>query len=158
MNHYNSHPRARVGGDISINRPSLRERVLSALPPKVALTIQRAVHKGPMAIAHLPRRMWNSRRTLTRRHILNLPNVFVVLWIFVLLWGEKWVFQSSIDACDWSKWERWVGLFPRSSLEHLLIHYVAQKCHTSPPHTPRRPSDSRSTYIYRPSMAPLSPD
>lgn len=157
MNHYNSHPRAKVGGDISINRPTLKERLLAALPPKVALTVQRAVQKGPMAIAHMPRRMWNSRRTFTRRHIINLPNLLVVLWILVLLWGEKWVFQSSIEACDWSRWERWVGRCSHASFKYLLTHHIAQTCHTSPPHPPRRPSNSRSTHIYRPSVAPLSP-
>ena len=48
-------------------------------------------------------------RNCTRRRLLSLPHAFVLLWVVVLLWGERWVFRSAIEACKWEGWERWVS-------------------------------------------------
>ena len=43
------------------------------------------------------------------RRVFTLANAIVILWIFTLQWGERTVFQESIDACAWESWERWVN-------------------------------------------------
>jgi hypothetical protein len=47
------------------------------------------------------------------RAVLNLPNLCILVWVLVLLWGERWVFSGSIAACEWAGWENWVS-FPES--------------------------------------------
>lgn len=51
-----------------------------------------------------------TRLAIVRRRLLRLPTAIFLLWFFVLLWGERSTFSSSIDACKWDKWEKWVCL------------------------------------------------
>jgi hypothetical protein len=60
----------------------------------------------PRSLRHWTER-WHPRR------LLCLPHLLVLAWLLVLLWGERWVFQSAIKACEWSQWERWVSLSGR---------------------------------------------
>lgn len=46
---------------------------------------------------------------LQARRVLSFPHVLVVFWLVVLLWGERWVFESKVDDCAWHNWEEWVG-------------------------------------------------
>ncbi|KEQ80111.1 hypothetical protein M438DRAFT_326891 [Aureobasidium pullulans EXF-150] len=48
-----------------------------------------------------------TRLAIVRRRLLRLPTAIFLLWFFVLLWGERSTFSSSIDACKWDKWEKW---------------------------------------------------
>ena len=41
-------------------------------------------------------------------HICTVTGVLVLIWAVVLYRGESRTFASSIAACDWSQWERWV--------------------------------------------------
>jgi hypothetical protein len=52
----------------------------------------------------------HARRTWSWRRLLSLPHLFAALWVVVLLWGERWVFESSIESCRWENWEQWVRL------------------------------------------------
>ncbi|KAK9468179.1 Metallo-dependent phosphatase-like protein [Lipomyces arxii] len=38
---------------------------------------------------------------------INAVTAMVVVWLHVLYWGERTVYSSAIDACDWSRWENW---------------------------------------------------
>ena len=49
------------------------------------------------------------RRNLVTRRLLSFPHALVAVWIFVLLWGERWVFHSRVEQCHWSDWENWVS-------------------------------------------------
>lgn len=40
--------------------------------------------------------------------LLALPNVLIFVWAYALLWGERWSFTKSIQACAWENWENWV--------------------------------------------------
>lgn len=40
--------------------------------------------------------------------LVSIPSAVVLLWVFTLWWGERTVFQESIDACAWEAWETWV--------------------------------------------------
>ena len=45
---------------------------------------------------------------LQPRRLLSFPHLLVVFWLVILLWGERWVFDSKVDKCDWNHWEDWV--------------------------------------------------
>lgn len=47
---------------------------------------------------------------LTPRRLLSFPHLLVAFWIIILLWGERWIFDSRVDSCDWDHWEDWVCL------------------------------------------------
>lgn len=103
-----------------------------------------------------PRQLWNIRRLLT------VPYGLIVLWMVLIWWGERRVFQQRIDECDWNTWEHWVCL-ATSHLDmiHLLgvpakltpIHNVAPRSHSSSSRLYSRSPTSRSTYLSRSSMA-----
>lgn len=57
----------------------------------------------------------NSARVVLRR-LFSVPFAVILLWFFTLWWGERTVFQESIDACAWEAWEAWVSLLTRTIL------------------------------------------
>ena len=50
------------------------------------------------------------------RRIFTVANAVILLWVFTLRWGERTVFQESINACVWKSWERWVSQWLESSI------------------------------------------
>lgn len=46
---------------------------------------------------------------LQPRRLMSFPHLLVAFWFIILLWGERWVFDSKVDNCDWHHWEDWVG-------------------------------------------------
>lgn len=71
---------------------------------------------GPRIAVNLASRgVWLLRRNLTRRRVLSFPHLLVLVWIFVLLRGEGWIFHWKVDKCSWDHWEDWVrkAPFPR---------------------------------------------
>ena len=52
--------------------------------------------------------MWHVRRNLTKRRLLSFPHLIVLIWLFVLLRGERWLFHWKVEQCKWNKWENWV--------------------------------------------------
>lgn len=54
--------------------------------------------------------MKSSFRALPGR-LFTIVNALVVLWLFALWWGERTVFQESLEMCDWGNWEQWVSGF-----------------------------------------------
>lgn len=52
------------------------------------------------------------RVNLQPRRVWSFPHLLVLLWVVILLWGERWVFDSKVDRCAWDHWERWVGFLP----------------------------------------------
>lgn len=49
------------------------------------------------------------RRNLVARRLLSLPHALVAIWIVILFWGERWVFDSKVESCSWDHWESWVS-------------------------------------------------
>ncbi|KAK7431231.1 hypothetical protein QQZ08_002271 [Neonectria magnoliae] len=63
---------------------------------------------------------WSARRVranLSARRILSVPHFLVLIWIVVLMWGERWIFDSKVADCDWENWEKW----PKGTKPHRLI-------------------------------------
>jgi ethanolamine phosphate phosphodiesterase len=87
---------------------SILDRLLALLPCDLAAFTQQLWDQPSLRIQRIWRRL---QHRFHLRAILNLPNLCILLWIVVLLWGERWVFSSSIIACKWAGWENWVS-FP----------------------------------------------
>lgn len=51
------------------------------------------------------------RKNLTYDRLFSFPHLLVVLWVFTLIWGERWVFHSKVESCHWQNWEKWVCCF-----------------------------------------------
>ena len=41
-------------------------------------------------------------------HLWRISSLLVLLWAIVLIWGERVVFDRSVTACQWQRWEKWV--------------------------------------------------
>jgi hypothetical protein len=52
--------------------------------------------------------VYRLRLNLAYNRVVAFPHLLVVLWVVVLLWGERWVFHSKVESCHWSNWEHWV--------------------------------------------------
>ncbi|EOO00749.1 putative cell division control protein 1 protein [Phaeoacremonium minimum UCRPA7] len=68
------------------------------------------------------------------RRLLSFPHLLVMAWVFVLLWGERWVFHTRVESCHWSNWEKW----PAGANPHHLI-FVADPQIIDPKSYPGRP-------------------
>ncbi|RDL33180.1 uncharacterized protein BP5553_08619 [Venustampulla echinocandica] len=106
------HSASRSTRDHFIEPPSLLSRIIMALPSGLSVQIQRLWDRNFQSAYTVSTRQSRISRPLRRwywpRSLLNLPHLLVAVWFLTLLWGERWVFQSSIEACDWRKWERWL--------------------------------------------------
>lgn len=50
-----------------------------------------------------------AKRNLAARRLLSFPHLLVAFWLVVLLWGERWIFTTKVNSCDWDHWEDWVS-------------------------------------------------
>ncbi|KAK2068239.1 hypothetical protein P8C59_002891 [Phyllachora maydis] len=57
------------------------------------------------------------RQNMAPRRLFSFPHLLVGLWVIILLWGERWVFQSRVERCDWRSWEKW----PMGANPHHLV-------------------------------------
>lgn len=55
------------------------------------------------------RREVQSTVKLVLKRLFRVTNAVIVLWLFTVWWGERTVFQESMDACAWEAWEAWVS-------------------------------------------------
>lgn len=63
------------------------------------------------------------RRNLTLRRLSSFPHLMVIIWVVVLLWGERWIFHTKVESCHWSNWEKWVMIpLPYSSSAPYNMH------------------------------------
>lgn len=61
-----------------------------------------------MVLGFLVNMLRQLRHNLAMRRLLSFPHALVVVWVLLLLWGERWVFHSRVESCHWSSWENWV--------------------------------------------------
>ncbi|KAG6041108.1 hypothetical protein E4U41_005978 [Claviceps citrina] len=74
------------------------------------------------------------RRNMVPRRVLSFPHFLFLFWVVILLWGERWVFESKVQKCEWEKWEKW----PKQATPHHLV-FVADPQITDPHSYPGRP-------------------
>lgn len=99
------------------DRDSTCGDVLDALRRRLASLFVFLRGNGPRLAVNLAARgVWMLRRNLTRRRVLSFPHLLVLVWIFVLLRGEGWIFHWKVDKCSWDHWEDWVRIPPRASV------------------------------------------
>ncbi|EXJ88376.1 hypothetical protein A1O1_05306 [Capronia coronata CBS 617.96] len=77
---------------------------------------------GSHAVARIKRRLW------------SVPSVLILLWILILFWGERFVFQQRARECRWQQWETWPA---HAQPHHVLI--VADPQLVDPHTYPGRP-------------------
>ncbi|KAJ5765909.1 hypothetical protein N7520_005468 [Penicillium odoratum] len=68
------------------------------------------------------------------KRIFTIINAVILLWCFTLRWGERTIFQESIDACIWQNWESW----PQDATPHHVA-FVADPQLVDPHTYPGRP-------------------
>lgn len=64
------------------------------------------------------------RRNLAWRRLFSFPHVLVAVWVLVMLWGERWVFHTTVERCAWENWEKWV----RGHLLRFRVRVEADLC------------------------------
>ena len=64
-----------------------------------------------LALGFLVSMLRQVQHNLTMRRLFSFPHALVVVWVLLLLWGERWVFHSRVERCHWSSWENWVCSF-----------------------------------------------
>ncbi|KAF4266511.1 hypothetical protein CNMCM8812_002712 [Aspergillus fumigatus] len=68
------------------------------------------------------------------RRVFTVPIALILLWFWTLWWGERTVFQESLDKCVWDKWEKW----PRDATPHHVV-FIADPQLVDPHTYPGRP-------------------
>jgi hypothetical protein len=104
----------RSSRDHFIEPPSLLDHIIAGLPSGLSVQMHNLLNRlsynnVSTRVSRIPRSLRQAQRNWHPRKLLNLPHLFVAIWVVLLLWGERWVFQSSIEACSWDQWERWVS-------------------------------------------------
>ncbi|KAK7757899.1 hypothetical protein SLS62_000277 [Diatrype stigma] len=74
------------------------------------------------------------RRNMTKKRLLSFPHLLAFFWVFLLLWGESWIFATTVRSCDWDHWEDW----PPEAKPHRLI-FIADPQIIDPHSYPGRP-------------------
>jgi hypothetical protein len=104
----------------------------------VPTTVKHERMKGNALLAQVPLGSIKTR-------LLSIPAALVVFWIFVLLWGERRVFEQSVRQCLWHQWESWVC--EASPLQTPVLTMPAGSHSTSSCSPRRRPPIGGSAYI-----------
>ncbi|KAG5980634.1 hypothetical protein E4U55_003817 [Claviceps digitariae] len=85
-------------------------------------------------VAFAARTAHQIRRNLVSRRVFCFPHFLFLFWMVILLWGERWVFDSKVEKCDWGTWEKW----PKQANPHRLV-FVADPQIIDPHSYPGRP-------------------
>ncbi|KAJ2904527.1 cell division control protein [Zalerion maritima] len=48
------------------------------------------------------------QRNMIIPRLVSFPHLLVAIWVLVIMWGERWVFGSKVEECEWRHWERWM--------------------------------------------------
>ncbi|KAJ5124954.1 uncharacterized protein N7515_008779 [Penicillium bovifimosum] len=68
------------------------------------------------------------------KRTFTIPNAIILLWMFSIRWGERTVFEDSINKCLWDSWEEW----PQDAVPHHIA-FVADPQLVDPHTYPGRP-------------------
>ncbi|KAL1894784.1 hypothetical protein Cpir12675_003525 [Ceratocystis pirilliformis] len=81
------------------------------------------------------RKLWRyTLRALNPRRVFSFPHIMVLVWIVVLLRGERWIFYYKVNHCLWNNWEEW----PADAKPHHLV-FIADPQLVDPHTYPGRP-------------------
>ncbi|KAJ5566570.1 hypothetical protein N7535_008208 [Penicillium sp. DV-2018c] len=68
------------------------------------------------------------------KRTFTISNAIILLWMFSIRWGERTVFEDSINKCLWDSWEEW----PQGATPHHIA-FVADPQLVDPHTYPGRP-------------------
>lgn len=100
------------------------------------------------------------QRNLSAQRIFSFPHALVLVWVLVLLWGEHWVFHTTVERCDWDNWEKWVS--PHLPVRACLVvsflwltdhPSTANRGYATSSHIRRRPAADRPPLLPWPAVA-----
>ncbi|KAI9371225.1 hypothetical protein BJX61DRAFT_39473 [Aspergillus egyptiacus] len=109
--------------------------VHDALPSAARKGISAAVHTASDKVDKLKSR--DELKALgwrTVKYLFTVTHALIFLWICTLWWGERRVFQDSLQSCAWDAWENW----PRHANPHHVA-FVADPQLVDPHTYPDRP-------------------
>lgn len=101
---------------VTSDSPSLLFQLRDALPPRIRQAIAEMRSRPLSSLLQTGRgdarsyEFKNTGRILLRR-LITLANLLILLWFWVLWWGERRVFRDSLEGCTWGEWEAWVRIF-----------------------------------------------
>ncbi|PUU78019.1 Metallo-dependent phosphatase-like protein [Tuber borchii] len=75
--------------------------------------------------------------------LFSVRRLVEAAWIVVLWWGERRVFRSAIEACQWDQWEDW----PEGAMPHRVV-LIADPQLVDPHTYPRRGPLLSATIFY----------
>ncbi len=153
-----------------INPPAIKRRVSDELPPFLGQYVP--VFNEPSGSSGIARsgsgwtpylhriegrlrRLGNFAKGLRLRDFLDSHLCVILIWAFVLWWGEELVFNHKIKSCAWGQWERWVSPVPRNSVSRRPLTIIALRSRSSSFGSYCGPSTGRSTHLSRTPLAAL---
>jgi hypothetical protein len=163
MAYYSTAHPPRSSRDHFIEPPSILERFFVALPSGLVVLLQKILEGAKYTFRNsdtfrVPRTWQEAKHRFNPKGLLNLPNALIILWIIVLLWGERWVFEGSINACQWTNWERWVSLplYAKLRIATYTKQFIATDSDTPPLNICSRSAIDRPAYVSRSAMAAIN--
>lgn len=107
IRHPIAHPRRAHGADMSRRH----DQSFADTSKRLGLRLWEWV-SGPgryLASKYGLRALHQLKRNLVPRRLISFPHLLVLIWMLIVLWGERWIFESKVADCAWSDWEKWVG-------------------------------------------------
>ncbi|KAG0643524.1 Metallo-dependent phosphatase-like protein [Tuber brumale] len=83
------------------------------------------------------------RRKEWKSTLFSVRRLVEAAWIVVLWWGERRVFKSAMEACQWDRWEDW----PEGAMPHRAV-LIADPQLVDPHTYPRRGPFLSATIFY----------
>lgn len=152
-------------------RPARRNSTSS--PSKILVQIQNALppwaqqwiaelRAGPRAGRRTSPSELKAMGRLTIRRVVTIANALILFWVWTLWWGERTVFQESLEGCGWGEWEKWVSR-PCLSIwvrgwKLIIFAMTAIACYPSSCRLRRRSTISRPPYVSRTAVAAVDSD
>lgn len=86
----------------------------------------------------------------------NVANALILMWAFILWWGERTVFEDTVSSCLWETWEKWVRVLATFYMLQTImtvlvltrrVSITAPKCNPTPCRLHCRSTIGRSPHI-----------
>ena len=61
-----------------------------------------------------------SWRRALRLYVFRVHTLLIILWIWLLQWGEVRVYDKDVSGCKYGQWERWVSIHDGSNKTKLM--------------------------------------
>ncbi|KAJ5817303.1 hypothetical protein N7447_009536 [Penicillium robsamsonii] len=116
----------------SLQSRNILSRVWDCIPPAAKQWLPGSLSQG------IERNQENEAIKTTAinvvKRIFTISNAIILLWVFSMRWGERTVFEDSINKCLWDSWEEW----PQGATPHHIA-FIADPQLVDPHTYPGRP-------------------